>query len=296
MPARLLIVEDEPGIEQILKGKYWPEIREGKYELIFVKTGEKALEVIENNADIDLIITDLKMPASKIDGPALIHILRKRHINIKIIVLTAYKHEYKFSEQDQKNILFFLDKISEEEDSEKPKALMDSSLTNSSVVTLKNLVALSLEFPDHLEARSQKVRLDTLVKVIKDLTESKKEKLFLKLLDYLPYTTLKWLQEELPKKIEKLLEKSYRQQELHKWLLKKQKESKIPLDVPLDRIEYFFIEARYLNNNLYYYLKWSEYGHWHSKYLAKKVIENELPLDLRTQIQGSYNISEMNKK
>ncbi|MGK7886608.1 MAG: response regulator [Crocosphaera sp.] len=286
MPARLLVVEDEPDIEQIFKGKYWKEIKEGKYEFIFVNNGEKALEVIEKQGNIDLIITDLKMPNTGMDGSELIKQLRKKHINTKIIVFSAYRKEYDFTNKEKKNIVFFLDKDSGQGDFKELTSLVESSLSNSSLTALKNLVDVSLDFPEHLDPKSQRVRLDTLMKIIKEFPSSKQQRLFSGLVKYLPYRTLEWLKNEFVQEVNKALDQAYRHEELRQWLLQKQSEHKIRKEIPLDKIEYFFIEIRTdLANSTYYYMYWPENGSWKQSYLTKSVMEQELPEYLKHYIQ-----------
>jgi CheY-like chemotaxis protein len=286
--AKLLVVEDEPGVENIFRGNYRKEIKLGKYEFIFANSGEQALEEIEKDREreIDLIIADLKMPAAKIDGREFIRILQEQHINIKIIVLTAYINEYEFSESEKENILFLLNKGTDEASFEKLTQIVDSSLDQSALITLKNLVDFSLDVPDRFDIYSQHVRLDTLLKIIKELPENKKIKLIRTLLNYSNYKTLKWLEEELPKEIEKKLDTAFRQDKLKKWLLEQQSKGKISEKIPLDKIEYFFLEARTIPNGIFYWIKWSLEGKWHSKYLPKKLIEQEMPSTFKAQIKG----------
>ena len=286
MVTRLLVVEDEPEIEQVFLSYYHKEIQEKQYEFIFSQTGKAALEIIESDRRIDLIIADFKSPKAKLDGLELIRTLNKLHIDLKIILMTADGKEHLLTDEDKENVIFHLNKDQSNSSVKHLNNLPQSYLDQSLLKTLKYLIDFSTNFPDRLDSKSRHVRLDTLIKVIKDLSEKQKIKLFKNLVNYCRYPTLKWLQEELPQQIEGVLEKSFRQENLRKWLLEKQQEEKLPSEIPLEKIEYFFLEARTNSSGLFYWIKWSDQGKWNSKYLSKKLIEDELPLEFRKNIKG----------
>ncbi|MGH2414113.1 MAG: response regulator, partial [Microcystaceae cyanobacterium] len=140
MPRKLLLVEDEQLQEQLLLQFCRKDLKAGKYEIIYAATGEEALQRIEADRDheIELIIADLKMPAARIDGWELIKVLNREHIDIKTIIVTAVGSENDFTEEERKNILFFLDKM-------------------TSLETLKFLLEFALNIPDKFDINSQKV-------------------------------------------------------------------------------------------------------------------------------------------
>ncbi len=81
---RLLIVDDEPNIRKILNkilSKNSPHIIETAFD------GVNALEKLSENS-YDLMIIDLKMP--RMDGETLVHEIRKREIDIPLIILTGH--------------------------------------------------------------------------------------------------------------------------------------------------------------------------------------------------------------
>jgi len=83
MPARVLVVEDEPALAEILGSLL---AREG-YEVEPAVTAEAALGVIEG-APFDLILTDLLLPG--IDGIELLEKARARDPAQAVIVMTAH--------------------------------------------------------------------------------------------------------------------------------------------------------------------------------------------------------------
>ena len=81
--ARILVVDDEPGICQLLCELL---TREG-YEVESVGSGEDALARLAA-ADYQMVITDLRMPG--MDGFALIEEIRKTRPDVAAIMITAY--------------------------------------------------------------------------------------------------------------------------------------------------------------------------------------------------------------
>lgn len=81
--GNILIVDDEKGIRDGLRLFLK---REG--HLTFTATdGQEALEILEKN-DIDLVISDLKMP--RINGDELLAFIKKDYPGIKVIILTGH--------------------------------------------------------------------------------------------------------------------------------------------------------------------------------------------------------------
>lgn len=82
--ARALIVEDIEYNEILLKGM----LKKFSLELIFARNGQEALDLFQQNKDLDLIFMDIKLPDS--DGLDITREIRKRDQKIPIIAQTAY--------------------------------------------------------------------------------------------------------------------------------------------------------------------------------------------------------------
>ncbi len=82
---RILIADDEDAILTLLRAV----LEEQGYEVLSVLSGEQALEVIENDPDIDIILLDIMMPG--LDGFDVLERLKEdpRTANICVIMLTA---------------------------------------------------------------------------------------------------------------------------------------------------------------------------------------------------------------
>jgi two-component system KDP operon response regulator KdpE len=84
--SRVLIVDDEPGIRQMI-GEALK--REG-HESAMAKDGNEALQAAESQ-EFDLVITDLSMPG--LEGLELVRRLRERDRETPILVLTVRREE-----------------------------------------------------------------------------------------------------------------------------------------------------------------------------------------------------------
>jgi diguanylate cyclase (GGDEF)-like protein len=84
MPARILIVDDEPDIRDILK----ITLSEEKYEIYEACDGEEALRVIRSKP-LDLVLLDYKIP--KIEGPQVCKTVKKDLLlqHLPIIMVTG---------------------------------------------------------------------------------------------------------------------------------------------------------------------------------------------------------------
>ncbi|AAD36430.1 chemotaxis protein CheY [Thermotoga maritima MSB8] len=82
---RILVVDDEPNIRELLK----EELQEEGYEIDTAENGEEALKKFFSG-NYDLVILDIEMPG--ISGLEVAGEIRKKKKDAKIILLTAYSH------------------------------------------------------------------------------------------------------------------------------------------------------------------------------------------------------------
>ncbi|AIY87001.1 MULTISPECIES: response regulator [unclassified Thermotoga] len=82
---RILVVDDEPNIRELLK----EELQEEGYEVDTAENGEEALKKFFSR-NYDLVILDIEMPG--ISGLEVAGEIRKKKKDAKIILLTAYSH------------------------------------------------------------------------------------------------------------------------------------------------------------------------------------------------------------
>ena len=88
MTAKILVVDDEPDLEQLLRQKFRKKIREKQLQLIFTRNGVEALEMLKAEPDVDMVLTDILMP--EMDGLTLLAQLHELHPMIKAVIISAY--------------------------------------------------------------------------------------------------------------------------------------------------------------------------------------------------------------
>ena len=88
MPAKILVVDDEPDLQQLVKRRFRREIRQGEFAFAFAGDGVEALEIVRGDPEIDLVLTDINMP--RMDGLAMLDHLADFDEQLKTIVISAY--------------------------------------------------------------------------------------------------------------------------------------------------------------------------------------------------------------
>ena len=86
--AKILVADDEPDLELLIKQKFRRQIREKKYEFIFSLNGKDALEKLKQNTDVDVVLSDINMPG--VDGLTLLTKLNEVSPLIKTVIVSAY--------------------------------------------------------------------------------------------------------------------------------------------------------------------------------------------------------------
>ena len=87
MTAKVLLVEDEPGIQLALKGL----LKRDGHELVVAATGEEAIRAIDEG-DFDLVLTDLSLPGKASGLDILRHTVDHRP-GTPVILITAFDSE-----------------------------------------------------------------------------------------------------------------------------------------------------------------------------------------------------------
>jgi signal transduction histidine kinase len=88
MTAQILVVDDEPDLEELIQQKFRHQIRAGNVAFLFAHDGVEALAVLEAHHDVDLVVTDINMP--RMDGLALLQKLQETEGNLSTIIVSAY--------------------------------------------------------------------------------------------------------------------------------------------------------------------------------------------------------------
>ena len=85
---RILVVDDEPDLEQLIRQRMRREIRSGQFLMEFAHNGLEALAKIEQLGRFDMVLSDINMP--KLDGLALLERIPSVDPDVKAVIVSAY--------------------------------------------------------------------------------------------------------------------------------------------------------------------------------------------------------------
>jgi class 3 adenylate cyclase len=88
MTAKILVVDDEPDLESLIKQKFRQQIRERTYEFVFAGNGRLALERLLEHPDVSVVLSDINMP--EMDGLTLLNKLSEQNTLLKSVIVSAY--------------------------------------------------------------------------------------------------------------------------------------------------------------------------------------------------------------
>ena len=88
MSVKILVVDDESDLQILIRQKFRRQIREEKYAFVFAENGRQALEVLDENPDISLVLSDINMP--EMDGLTLLVKINENNPLIKVVMVSAY--------------------------------------------------------------------------------------------------------------------------------------------------------------------------------------------------------------
>lgn len=86
--TRILVVDDEPDLEALIRQKFRKQIKENGYDFLFAGNGREALASLEKNIDVDLVLTDINMP--EMDGLTLLSELNDKSYFLETVIVSAY--------------------------------------------------------------------------------------------------------------------------------------------------------------------------------------------------------------
>lgn len=88
MPDKILVVDDEPALELLIRQKFRKKIRSNELAFLFAGDGVEALEQLGEHPEIGLVLTDINMP--RMDGLTLLTKMRDLDRVIRSVVVSAY--------------------------------------------------------------------------------------------------------------------------------------------------------------------------------------------------------------
>jgi adenylate cyclase len=88
MTARILVVDDEPDLEPLIRQRFRNQIRDGVINFLFARDGVEALATLRASHQLDLVVADINMP--RMDGLTLLQKLQESEENLSTIIISAY--------------------------------------------------------------------------------------------------------------------------------------------------------------------------------------------------------------
>lgn len=183
MPLKMLIVDDEPiicrGLQQTIPwDEYMVEVVDVAYD------GAEAIQKIQEHGDIDLVVTDVRMP--NVDGLQLAAFLAEKYPDIRTIIISGYD-DFKYAQQAlQSGVKNYLLKPVEIDELLRVIAKIMSDLEEKRVaaqqiyqMNLKNAIFHQvLNSPDTIQNHSSlfaNVRIYPFVTMLKEYKNKKKD-------------------------------------------------------------------------------------------------------------------------
>jgi len=89
MSHKILVVDDEPDLEVLIKQKFRKEIKDNSFKFVFAQNGVQALERLEEHEDVSVVLSDINMP--EMDGLTLLQKLHEMNNPLlKSVIVSAY--------------------------------------------------------------------------------------------------------------------------------------------------------------------------------------------------------------
>ena len=88
MSFKILIVDDEPDVELLIRQRFRRKIRDGEFEFEFALNGQEALDKLAADHAIDIVMSDINMPV--MDGLTLLSRLTTMDRILRTVIVSAY--------------------------------------------------------------------------------------------------------------------------------------------------------------------------------------------------------------
>jgi len=155
MPAKILVVDDEPDLKLLIQQKFRRQIRDGRYDFLFAHNGVEALAQLDANPNVDLVLSDINMP--EMDGLTLLTKLPASPNQLKAVMVSAYGDLQNIRTAMNRGAFDFVTKPIDFEDLE---------------VTIQKTVDELMKIRDGLKARSELLAIRRELEVARTIQQS----------------------------------------------------------------------------------------------------------------------------
>jgi serine phosphatase RsbU (regulator of sigma subunit) len=161
MAAKILVVDDEPDLELLIRQKFRKKIRQNELQFVFARNGVDALSQLQTEPDIDIILTDINMP--EMDGLTLLTKLNEQNSHIKAIIISAYGDIENIRAAMNRGAFDFLTK---------PIDFQDLEITTNKTLQYVQQMKQALEQERHLKRlEAENLRLSTELDIARQLQQ-----------------------------------------------------------------------------------------------------------------------------
>src|SRR5579871_5415340 len=145
VPHQILVVDDEPDLELLVRQRFRRQIRDKEFEFLFSRNGEEALQTLAVNPSIELVLSDINMPV--MDGLTLLGKLGDASKTLRAVVVSAYGDMSNIRTAMNRGAIDFLIKPIDFEDLEITirKTLDHVSQVRESIQAQSRLIAIQQE-------------------------------------------------------------------------------------------------------------------------------------------------------
>ena len=145
MPFKILVVDDEPDLELLIRQKFRRRIRAREFDLVFAGDGVEALAALDQDPEIDVVLTDINMP--RMDGLTLLDNIGHLDRLLKVVIVSAYGDMDNIRTAMNRGAFDFVTKPIDFEDLETTvdKTLKEVEALKQAVVLQRRLTAIERE-------------------------------------------------------------------------------------------------------------------------------------------------------
>ena len=87
-PHRILVVDDEPDLERLMRQRMRRDVRKGRFRLTFAQNGVEALDCLRSDGPFDMVLSDINMP--QMDGLTLLQQIPSVDPDVRAVIVSAY--------------------------------------------------------------------------------------------------------------------------------------------------------------------------------------------------------------